>query len=100
MYTSFLSHYTGLYLTCWEIPTTSFVRRGSFHDQLMYNTGQTIHVEFQSNNCNFNISFADFMIAGHTSDFVNKVVRAVEAGDTTGGIEIRASRSYPEELHN
>ena len=44
--------------------------------------------------------FADFMIAGHTSDFVNKVVRAVEAGDTTGGIEIRASRSYPEELHN
>lgn len=42
----------------------------------------------------------DMMIAGNTSDYVNKVVRAVEAGDTTGGIEIRASRSYPEELHN
>ena len=42
----------------------------------------------------------DMMIAGNTSDYVNKVVRAVEAGDSTGGIEIRASRSYPEELHN
>ena len=46
------------------------------------------------------VLFIDIMIAGHTSDYVNKVVRAVEAGDVTGGIEIKASRSYPAELHN
>lgn len=40
------------------------------------------------------------MIAGNTTEFVNSVVRKVEAGDQTGGITRRAMRSYPKELHN
>ena len=61
-----------------------------------------LHLANDNDNFQLHLSFyfSDFMIAGHTTDYVNKVVRAVEAGNPTGGIEIRASRSYPEELHN
>lgn len=44
--------------------------------------------------------FTGEMIAGHATDFVNSVIRKVEAGDLTGGISVRATRSYPKELHN
>jgi len=40
------------------------------------------------------------MIAGNATDYVNTVVHAVESGDTTGGLRIKATRSYPVELQN
>ncbi|WAR22678.1 CRERF-like protein [Mya arenaria] len=40
------------------------------------------------------------MIAGNTSEYVNGVIRKVEAGDMTGGLKIHTTRSYPKELHN
>ncbi|XP_052227120.1 protein CREBRF homolog [Dreissena polymorpha] len=42
----------------------------------------------------------DVMIAGNTTEYVNKIIHKVEAGDQTGGLHIQATRSYPKELHN
>lgn len=40
------------------------------------------------------------MIAGNTTDYVNSVIHTVEGGDITGGIRVKATRSYPLELQN